>query len=158
MADRPNPFGPDLGYDPAKPPEKKKLLNTRVELPADAARLQVSSYSCTPLRGSMMACCLKFRYFLFGICTARVVGGLLNSCVRFICPCLCCWMVVVVSTLSGSSHGGWLAKRRGCTALRLLTAGTVDGWLKSWMNIGLLFFLFCGCGCGCSRCHLDIEW
>jgi hypothetical protein len=38
---RPNPFGPGIGYDPAKPATKEKVItNTRVELPASAYKLE----------------------------------------------------------------------------------------------------------------------
>jgi hypothetical protein len=43
----PNPFGPGLGYDPAKPkPVAEKVIsNTRIELPASAYKLEGPSVS-----------------------------------------------------------------------------------------------------------------
>jgi len=43
----PNPFGPGLGYDPAKPKiaEKKVITNSRVELPASAYKLEGGNVS-----------------------------------------------------------------------------------------------------------------
>ncbi|KAE9369735.1 Piwi-domain-containing protein [Stipitochalara longipes BDJ] len=53
----PNPYGPGLGYDPAKPAnklaEKKVITNSRVELPASAYKLEGGNYdfpSDLPLR------------------------------------------------------------------------------------------------------------
>jgi len=44
---RPNPFGPGMGFDPAKPATKDKVItNTRVELPASAYRLEGPSVCC----------------------------------------------------------------------------------------------------------------
>jgi hypothetical protein len=44
---RQNPFGPGLGYDPAKPPEQKYsiITNTRVELPFAAYALDANGVS-----------------------------------------------------------------------------------------------------------------
>jgi hypothetical protein len=43
----PNPYGPGLGYDPAKPKpvEEKVITNTRIELPASAYKLEGGSVS-----------------------------------------------------------------------------------------------------------------
>lgn len=44
---RQNPFGPGMGYDPAKPASKKQSLitNTRVELPVAAYALDANGVS-----------------------------------------------------------------------------------------------------------------
>lgn len=38
----PNPFGPSMGFDPARPaaPKEKVITNTRIELPPDAYQLE----------------------------------------------------------------------------------------------------------------------
>lgn len=47
-ADRQNPYGPGLGYDPAKPSTstaQRVITNTRMELPAAAYRLEKPNVS-----------------------------------------------------------------------------------------------------------------
>jgi len=68
----PNPYGPGLGYDPAKPShklaEKKVITNTRIELPPAAYKLEggnVSSLFCSSaLVFALRVLCCGFHCFL----------------------------------------------------------------------------------------------
>ena len=58
----PNPYGPGLGYDPAKPKPvaQKVITNTRVELPASAYKLEGGSVSYNPSFFLVFSCCSSF--------------------------------------------------------------------------------------------------
>ncbi|CZS95194.1 uncharacterized protein RAG0_04942 [Rhynchosporium agropyri] len=60
----PNPFGPGMGFDPARPavPKEKVITNTRIELPPDAYKLNGSEVSpalsliCFVMLSSYLGC------------------------------------------------------------------------------------------------------
>jgi hypothetical protein len=59
----PNPFGPGIGFDPAKPAAKERIItNTRVELPAAAYKLEGPSV-CYYFDIRTFDCCLPSMLF-----------------------------------------------------------------------------------------------